>query len=224
MPATFADAGAYAEDPTFLRQVKVALMIAGGTVAVEDRSQYPDSTMFALRRSLAINVLQDPDRWARIFASVVQFDPRVRAAAPTADDPTPPPVDDMLLSAVIFWTWNPVAGAGAALAAEPPPDPVAAAGDVPLSAAGGLDAAVPGPAPVLVPHPVSGVPRLMGAPLGPPLDLRTEGDVEQVQLRRPIPPPGAPAGWPGVAPWQHAAGALQRPSEGSGSGETGAAT
>lgn len=190
MPDTgFAAAGTYAEDPGFVRQVKVALMVAGGSVAIEDRSQYPDSTMFSLRRSLAINVLQDPDLWARRFAAIVQYDPRVRAAAPTADNPTPAPVDDFLLAGLIYWTWNAVSGAGASL--TPPPDTPAP----PNAPAAGL-------APVVVAHPTSGVGRLLGAPLGAPLDLRTEGDVEQIQLRRPVLPPGAPPGWPGMSPWQ----------------------
>lgn len=196
--ATFRDAGALAEDPGFIRQVRVALMVAGGTVAIEDRSQYPDSTMFNLRRSLAINVLQDPDLWARRFASIVQYDARVRASAPTADGPDPAPVDDMLLAGLIYWVWNAVSGAGPAI--TPPPE--TGGGEVPLSGAGGLEVgAGPAPEAAVVPHPVSGVGRILGAALGPPLPLRTEGDEEQVQPRHPVPPPGAPGGWPGMSPW-----------------------
>jgi hypothetical protein len=206
--ATFRDAGALAEDPAFIRQVKVALMVAGGTVAIEDRSQYPDSAMFAQRRSLAINVLQDPDTWAHRFASIVQYDERVRAAAPTEANPTPAPVDDFLLAAIIYWTWNAVSGAGPAITPPPPSPPVS--GDVPLAGGGGLVMSTPAQTPVLVPHPVSGVGRVLGAPNGQPLDLRTEGDVEQVQLRHPVRPPGAPAGWPGMSPWHEA---LQRSEE-----------
>lgn len=210
--ASFADAGAHSEDPTFLRQVKVALMVAGGTVAIEDRSQYTDSTMFSLRRSLAVNVLQDPDGWARRFASVVQYDPRVRASAPAVDGPAPAPVDDMLLAGIIYWVWNAVAGAGPSLTA--PPVTPAEGGDAPLSGDGGL--VVSGPAssmlPVVVPHPVSGVERILGAPQGPPLNLRTEGDEEQIQPRHPVTPPGAAPGWPGMSPWHEA---LQRAEEAS---------
>jgi hypothetical protein len=195
--ATYSDAGAHARDDAFIRQVTVALITAAGTVAIEDRSQYPDSTMFALRRTLAVNVLQDPETWARRFAWIVQYDQRVRDVAPTADDPTPAPVDDNLLSGIIYWVWNAVSGAGPSLTPPPvipeePPPPVVAE------------------EPVAVPHPVSGVTRLMGAPLGAPLPLRTEGDEQQIQLRHPVRPPGAPAGWPGVSPWHEA---LQRPDE-----------
>lgn len=182
--ATFREAGALAEDPGFVRQVKVALMVAGGTVAIEDRSQYPDSTMFSLRRSLAINVLQDPDLWARRFAAIVQYDERVRATAPTADNATPAPVDDFLLAGLIYWVWNAVAGAGPALTPAPQ---------------------TPSGGPVSVPHPSSGVDRILGPALGEALPLRTEGDEEQVQLRAPVTPPGAPSGWPGVTPWGHVA-------------------
>jgi hypothetical protein len=195
--ATFAEAGAHAKDPAFIQQVTVALIVAAGTVAIEDRSQYTDSTMFNQRRSLAINVLQDPDLWAHRFASIVQYDARVRAAAPSGMDPAPAPVDDMLLAGLIYWVWNAVSGAGPSLT-PPPEDPA------PVAAA----------APVAVRHPVSGVARLMGAPAGDPLNLRTEGDAEQIQLRQPVLPPGAPPGWPGMPPWQPEA--LQRPEEESG--------
>jgi hypothetical protein len=183
--ATFAEAGAYAEDPTFIRQVKVALTVAGGTVAIEDRSQYPDSAMFSYRKTLAVNVLQDPYKWAGIFAVIVMYDDRVRAAAPTADNPNPPPVDDFLLAGIIYWTWNAVAGAGPSLL-PPPASPDPFTGQVSTSGEGGLVVA----GPVLVAHAV-----------GKPLPVRTEGDEDQVQLRAPVPPPGAPAGWPGVPPW-----------------------
>lgn len=178
--ATFREAGAFAEDPGFIRQVKVALMVAGGTVAIEDRSQYPDSTMFAQRRTLAVNVLQDPELWARRFAAIVQYDARVRAAAPSADNPTPTPVDDFLLAGLIYWVWNAVSGSGPSI--TPPPDPQPVTVEV-------------------VPHPSTGLRRVLGAATGPPLPVRTEGDEEQIQLRAPVPPPGAPPGWPGGAPW-----------------------
>src|SRR5436305_11418008 len=98
-----------ARDPAFLDRVTVALIVAAGTVAIEDRSQYPDSTMFNLRRTLAVNVLQDPVVWGQRFAWIVQYDQRCRQ-----DDPTQQITDD-LLSGIIYWTWNAVAGAGPAL-------------------------------------------------------------------------------------------------------------
>jgi hypothetical protein len=205
--ATFAEAGAYAEDPAFLRQVKVALMVAGGTVAIEDRSQYTDTTMFGMRRTLAVNVLQDPDRWARIFASIVMYDARVRAAAAPPTDGTPRvPVDDFLLSGIIYWTWNAVAGAGPAITPPPvtPPPPTPPPPDTPPDTPP-PDQPPPPDVPVgitLVAHPVTGVTRFLGAPSGDPLNLRTEGGEEQVQLRSPVPPPGAPRGWPGMSPWE----------------------
>lgn len=187
----FSEAGAHAKDAAFVQKVTVGLIIAAGTVAIEDRSQYPDSTMFALRRTLAVNVLQDPTTWGARFAWILQYDDRVRAEAWSEAEPNPTPISDDLLSGIIYWMWNAISGAGPSI--TPPPE--APAPDVPVA---------------LVPHPVSGVTRLLGAPAGEPLDLRTEGDEEQVQLRLPVPPPGAAPGWPGVSPWHRA---LQRPDE-----------
>ncbi len=190
----FSEAGAHAKDPEFIQQVTVALIMAAGTVATEDRSQYPDSRMFNQRRSLAVNVLMDPETWAKRFAWIVQYDPRVRASAPSEAVPNPAPVKDSLLAGIIYWMWNAVSGAGPATI-EPPTEPVQ------------QDARQVAASAVLVPHPVSGVRRVMGAPLGDPLHLRTEGDEEQIQMRHPIRPPGAPADWPGVSPWDES---LQR--------------
>jgi hypothetical protein len=180
--ATFAEAGALAEDPAFVRRVTVALMLAGGTVAIEDRTQYTDSQIFAQRKTLAINVLQDPPAWARRFAWIVQYDARVRASAPSPDNPTPDPVPDEVLAALIYWVWNAVAGAGPA--SIPPP------GDEPVVAAPAERASV------------FGATVLAGSPAGAPTGVAVEGGGELVQPRRPVLPPGMPQGWPGRSPWE----------------------
>jgi hypothetical protein len=176
--ATFDEAGALAEDPAFVRRVTVALILAGGTVAIEDRTQYTDTQTFAQRKTLAVNVLQDPPTWARRFAWIVQYDARVRDSA-AADGA---PVSDALLAGIIYWVWNAVAGAGPAAIAPPSDQPVTAA---PAERASVFGATV-----------------LAGSPAGQPTGVAVEGGGELVQPRRPVLPPGMPQGWPHTSPWE----------------------
>jgi hypothetical protein len=175
--ATFDEAGQLAEDPVFVRRVTVALILAGGTVAIEDRTQYTDSQIFAQRKTLAVNVLQDPKTWAARFAWIVQYDPRVRASVAGGD-----PVPDELLAGIIYWVWNAVAGAGPASIPPPDAEPVVAA---PAERASVFGATV-----------------LAGSPAGAPTGVAVEGGGELVQPRRPVLPPGMPQGWPGRSPWE----------------------
>lgn len=180
--ATFDEAGQLAEDPAFIRRVTVALMLAGGTVAIEDRTQYSNSEMFFQRRTLAVNVLQDPPTWARRFAWILQYDVRVRDSAATDGAP----ISDELLSAIIYWVWNAVAGAGPSTVPQPGPDgPVTAAPPEQVS--------------------VFGASVLAGAPAAPATGVAVEGGAEMVQARRPVLPPGMPQGWPGTSPWEASA-------------------
>jgi hypothetical protein len=164
-----------------VRRVTVALMLAGGTVAIEDRTQYTDSQIFAQRKTLAVNVLQDPPTWARGSRGSSSTTRGCGRASP-ADNPTGDPVPDELLAGIIYWVWNAVAGAGPASIPPPSDEPVVAA---PAERASVFGATV-----------------LAGSPAGAPTGVAVEGGGELVQPRRPVLPPGMPQGWPGRSPWE----------------------
>lgn len=130
--AGYAEAAATAVDPGFVARATVALIGAAGMVAIEDQSALPDSRMGPLRNVLARNVLADPTGWGARFAWIVMYDPRCWDGT----------VDDALLTGIIAWTWNAVAGAGAAVTpppAAPPPPAVGGDADLTVSADAAAD-------------------------------------------------------------------------------------
>lgn len=105
----YADAAALAKDPTFVDRVTMAMILAGGQVAIEDKSGFPDTQTAPLRNGLAVKVLNDPLPWGKIFAWLVMFHPAARDPAVTDDK----------LTQIILWEWNAVSGAGQALTPQP---------------------------------------------------------------------------------------------------------
>jgi hypothetical protein len=122
----FAAAGTRArEDQSWIDRVTLALIFAGGQVALEPDPQTHGSDpplpytlqQYQRRSTLAVNVLQNPIQWGRLFAWIVMFHPDALGGW----------ADDEQLIRIIYWEWNAVSGAGPAIVDRPdvigPPTP-----------------------------------------------------------------------------------------------------
>lgn len=106
MSAALSDVAYLAGYPEFVDKVKAAAVTAATQVGQETSDVTTD--YYRLRRALSVNVLQDPDGWARRFAIAVATN-----AVITKDS------SDSDIQFTVNSVWSSIAGAGPAPATPP---------------------------------------------------------------------------------------------------------